>query len=97
MYTPQTIAELEKVDISSHHSPAGKLYMPSYPWGINTFNHDLPPTNLGPNVSDSARTQTEAIEKAQKYYTRLNTSVLVFRRRDGKIIQRFVAKATDTN
>lgn len=89
--TRDQLGVLDKVDVTSHHDQQGKLYMPSYPWGIYIYPHDCMPSNGQPH-SDSARTRGEAVTKASKAHHRgKNTSVLVFRRKDGVIVERFFA------
>lgn len=73
------------VDISAHHDPNGKLYYPSYPWGIHLHIKNALPDNGGPNVSNKAKTKADAIRKA-KNLTGEGKSVTVFSRKTGKVV-----------
>ena len=77
------------IDVSSHHNAAGKLYMPSYPWGVDMRQEGSEPTNGGPLCGDSAKTKQAAMEKAQRWCDKAGASAEVFRRRDGKVSIRY--------
>lgn len=78
------------IDVSAHRNKDGKLYMPSYPWGIDMNVQGITPDNGGPLVAISAKTKGEALEKAQQHcLKKVGNSAVVFRRRDGKVAIRY--------
>jgi len=78
------------IDVANCHDAQGRLYMPSYPWGVRVWIVGLEPTNKGPNFSDSAKTKAEAIKKAEELFKgKGNCKVIVFRRDNGKVAAYF--------
>jgi hypothetical protein len=81
------------IDVTAHHDAAGKLYFPSAPYGIQVWLPDMPASNGGHNFSDSAKTKTEAEQKARQQaddfrQRKTNFVLVMFRRATGKVLLR---------
>ena len=77
------------IDVSQHRDATGKLYMPSYPWGVDMRREGMEPTTGGPLASTSAKTKQAAMERAQLWCSKIGDSAQVFRRKDGKVAIRY--------
>jgi hypothetical protein len=98
------LAKLDRVDVSGCHGSDGKLYYPGQRWGVRCFLHFLAVSTAGKlqaNFSESRDTELNARELARSMAEQAAQSggpgggytVVVFRRRDGQVVERTHAPA----